>query len=77
MEQAVQALVEQQELMAGSQAYQVKYDASHDEVELVVGSTTLHMAATRFFMLHETMRKAAARLVMQTEIEGGEHSMML
>lgn len=55
--------------VAGNQAAKVWYDGDHDTVALEVGSTTIHMATTHFFAMHEMMRKAAARLVMQTALK--------
>lgn len=55
--------------VAGNQAVNVWYDGDHDTVALEVGATTIHMATTHFFAMHEMIRKAAARLVMQTTLE--------
>jgi hypothetical protein len=38
-------------------------------VELEVGGTTLKFEADSFIVINEMLRKAAARIVMQTEIE--------
>jgi hypothetical protein len=55
--------------LAGNQEYTVLYHKAKDMVELKVGGTSLRLAATTFFMMNEMMRKAAAKLVMQTELQ--------
>lgn len=55
--------------VAGNQAANVWYDGDHDTVALEVGSTTIHMATTHFFAMHEMIRKAVARLAMQTPLD--------
>lgn len=37
-------------------------------IELEVGGTSLRFEARNFFMMNEMLRKAAAKLVMQTEL---------
>lgn len=59
--------------LAGNQQCKVLYHQEKDMVELEVGGTSLKLAATNFFMMNEMMRKAAAKLVMQTELKGGVH----
>lgn len=49
--------------------YKVVYDERQDTVILQVGGTSLTLNASNFMMMNEVMRKAAARLVMQTEIK--------
>lgn len=51
--------------VAGNNAVNVWYDHDHDTVALEVGATTINMQTSHFFQMHEMMRKAAARLVMQ------------
>lgn len=52
--------------LSGNQECKVLYHQEKDMVELEVGGTTLKLAAVNFFMMNEMMRKAAAKLVMQT-----------
>lgn len=47
---------------------QVVYHSSKDMVVLEVGGTSLKLNARNFMRMHEMMRKAAARLVMETDI---------
>ncbi len=46
----------------------VLYNQSSDMVEISVGSTSLRFEARHFMMMSEMMRKATAKLVMQTEL---------
>lgn len=46
----------------------VLYNQSNDMVEISVGSTSLRFEAKNFMMMSEMMRKATAKLVMQTEL---------
>jgi hypothetical protein len=46
----------------------VLYHKSTDMVEVEVGGTSLKFEASSFIVMNEMMRKAAARIVMQTEI---------
>lgn len=46
----------------------VLYNKAKDMVELEVGGTSLRFEAGNFFMMNEMMRKAAAKLIMQTEL---------
>jgi hypothetical protein len=46
----------------------VLYNEVIDMVEIEVGGTSLKFQANSFFVMHEMLRKAAARIVMQTEI---------
>lgn len=46
----------------------VLYNKANDVVELEVGGTSLRLHANNFFMMSEMMRKAAAKIVMQTEL---------
>lgn len=46
---------------------QVLYHNAKDMVVIEVGGTYLKLNACNFMRMHEMMRKAAAKLVMQTE----------
>jgi hypothetical protein len=46
----------------------VVYNKSRDAVELIVGGTSLRLKADSFIVLNEVIRKAAAKIVMQTEL---------
>lgn len=59
--------------LSGNQECKVLYHQENDMVELEVGGTTLKLAAVNFFMMNEMMRKAAARLVMQTALHKCEN----
>ncbi len=61
-------LIISQAKLAGNEECKVLYNKSKDMVELEVGGTSLRFAASNFFMMNEMMRKAAAKLVMQTEL---------
>ena len=54
--------------LAGNEECKVLYNKAKDIVELEVGGTSLRFDACNFFMMNEMMRKAAAKLVMQTEL---------
>ncbi len=58
--------------VAGNQAANVWYDQGHDTVAVEVGSTIINMQTSHFFQMHEMMRKAAARLVMQLPLTSDE-----
>jgi hypothetical protein len=51
----------------GNAECKVLYHQEKDVVELEVGGTSLKLATINFFMMNEMMRKAAAKLVMQTD----------
>ncbi len=51
-----------------NELYKVIYNQSKDTVVLEIGGTSLRLNARKFMMMNEMMRKAAARLVMQTEV---------
>jgi len=57
--------------LAGNAECKVLYNKAKDMVELEVGGTSLRFKACNFFMMNEMMRKAAAKLVMQTELRQG------
>lgn len=63
----VQVKLSQAKLMGNAEC-KVLYNQAKDMVELEVGGTSLRFKACNFFMMNEMMRKAAARLVMQTEL---------
>ena len=54
--------------LAGDEECKVLYNKAKDMVELEIGGTSLRFEACNFFMMNEMMRKAAAKLVMQTEL---------
>lgn len=54
--------------LPGNEMYKVIYNQREDTVVLEIGGTSLKLNASNFMMMNEMMRKAAARLVMQTEI---------
>ncbi|MEE9331073.1 MAG: hypothetical protein V3U89_02475 [Methylophilaceae bacterium] len=51
-----------------NERYKVIYNQHKDTVVLEIGDTSLKLNASNFMKMNEMMRKAAARLVMQTEI---------
>lgn len=61
-------LIISQVKLAGNEKCKVLYNKAKDIVELEIGGTTLRFEARNFFMMNEMMRKAAAKLVMQTEL---------
>lgn len=61
-------LIISQAKLAGNEECKVFYNKTKDMVELEVGGTSLRFAVSNFFMMHEMMRKAAAKLVMKTEL---------
>ena len=54
--------------LASNQDCRVLYNKAKDMIELEVGGTSLRFEARNFFMMNEMLRKAAAKLVMQTEL---------
>lgn len=46
----------------------VLYNQLMDVVEIEVGGTSLKFQANSFILVHEMLRKAAARIVMQTAV---------
>lgn len=58
-----------QAMLANNTACKVLYHKSSDMVEVEVGGTTLKFEADSFIVMHEMLRKAAARIVMQTDID--------
>jgi hypothetical protein len=51
-----------------NERYKVVYHQHQDKIVLEIGGTSLKLNVSNFMMMNEMMRKAAARLVMQTEI---------
>lgn len=58
--------------MPSNERYKVVYDQHRDTVVLEIGGTSLKLNAFNFMRMNEMMRKAAARLAMQTEIKDTE-----
>lgn len=54
--------------LAGNEECKVLYNKAKDIVELEIGGVSLRFEARNFFMMNEMLRKAAARLVMETEL---------
>lgn len=61
-------MVISQARLADNEECKVLYNKAKDMVELEVGGTSLRFEAINFFMMSEMMRKAAAKLIMQTEL---------
>lgn len=57
-----------QTLLPSNTACKVLYHKSSDMVEIEVGGTTLRFEANSFIVVNEMLRKAAAKIVMQTNI---------
>lgn len=58
-----------QTLLAGYNDCKVMYHADSDTVEVSIGATSLRFEANRFIVVHEMLRKAAAKIVMQTNVQ--------
>lgn len=58
-----------QTMLADNTACKVLYHKSSDMVDVEVGGTTLRFQANSFIVMHEMLRKAAAKIIMQTEVE--------
>jgi len=58
-----------QTTLMGDEQCKVIYNQRSDVIVLEVGGTSLKLDACNFMMMNEMMRKAAARLVMQTNIK--------
>lgn len=54
--------------LAGNDECKVLYNKAKDIVELEIGGVSLRFEACKFFMMNEILRKAAAKLVMETEL---------
>ncbi len=61
-----QARVMSQATLPNNEHYQVVYNQHQDVVVLEIGGTSVKLNASKFMRMNEMMRKAAARLVMQT-----------
>jgi hypothetical protein len=55
--------------LPGNELYKVIYHERQDTVVLEIGGISLTLNAFNFMLINEMMRKAAARLAMQTEIK--------
>ena len=55
--------------LARNEECKVLYNKAKDMIELEIGGTSLRLNARNFFMMSEMLRKAAAKLVMQTELQ--------
>jgi hypothetical protein len=55
--------------LSGDEHYQVVYNQNQDVVFVEIGGTSLKLNVSKFMRMNEMMRKATARLVMQTEIK--------
>lgn len=60
-----------QALLGGHTACKVLYHQASDMVEVEVGGIRLRLEANSFILMHEMLRKAAAKIVMQTSLEAG------
>lgn len=61
-------LIISQAKLTGNEDCKVLYNKAKDIVELEIGDTSLRLEVRNFFMMNEMMRKAVARLVMQTKL---------
>ncbi len=61
-------LIISQAKLVGNEHCKILYNKSKDIVELEIGGTSLRLEVRNFFMMNEMMRKAVARLVVQTEL---------
>ncbi|MDP2153740.1 MAG: hypothetical protein Q8J66_08800 [Methylotenera sp.] len=61
-------LIISQAKLTGNEDCKVLYNKAKDMVELEISGTSLRLEVRNFFMMNEMMRKAVARLVMQTEL---------
>lgn len=55
-------------MLPTNELYKVIYNQQQDMVVLQVGGTSLQLNASNFMRMNEMMRKAAARLAMQTKL---------
>lgn len=58
-----------QTVLPSNTACKVIYNKTLDSVEVEVGGTSLKFEAGSFIVMNEMLRKAAARIVMQTKIQ--------
>jgi hypothetical protein len=56
-------------MLPDNELCKVVYHQRQDAVVLEIGGTSLKLNAVNFMLMNEVMRKAAARLAMQTEIK--------
>ena len=61
-------LIISQAKLAGNGDCKVLYNEDKDMIELEIGGTSLRFEARNFFMMNEMFRRAAAKLIMQTEL---------
>lgn len=61
-------LIISQATLTGNENCKVLYNKAKDIIELEIGDTTLRLEVRNFFMMNEMMRKAVARLVVQTKL---------
>lgn len=54
--------------LADNALCKVLYNKAKDKVELEIGGTSIRLEDRHFFLMNEMLRKAAARLAMQTEL---------
>ena len=54
--------------IAGNENCKVLYNEVTDMIELEIGGTSIRFDTQNFFMINEMLRRAAARLIMQTEL---------
>lgn len=62
-------LIISQAVLAENEGCKVLYNKDIDVVELEIGGISLRFEARNFFMMNEMLRKAVARLVMQTDLQ--------
>ena len=62
-----QQIISQANLSDNAQC-KVLYNKAKDMVEIELGGTSLRFEASSFMRVNEMLRKAAAKLVMQTEL---------
>lgn len=55
--------------LPSNELYKVIYNQQQDSVVLEIGGTSLKLDASNFMKMNEMMRKAAAKLAMQTVIK--------
>jgi hypothetical protein len=63
-----QQIISQAKLV-GNEECKVLYNKAKDMIEIEIGGTSLRLDARNFFMMSEMLRKAAAKLVMQTKLQ--------
>lgn len=63
-----QQIISQAKLTSNEEC-KVLYNQAKDMIELEVGGTSLRLNARNFFMMSEMLRKAVAKLVVQTKLQ--------